>query len=131
MNLGRVGMDRVLFGPSWHGPSWFWSELSVIPQSLVATSVDVTVYLLRLNSLILMMKRTNVAYRNRPVTMPWLTHLGLVLEVPDSMPANGEEMLVSEHAFSPAFPTTLVSFAGIALDKCTGPHSPVCNVSDK
>ena len=30
MNLGRVGMGRVLCGPSWHGPSWFWAELSVI-----------------------------------------------------------------------------------------------------
>ena len=31
INLGGVGMDRVLCGPSWHGPSWFWAELSVIP----------------------------------------------------------------------------------------------------
>ena len=23
-------MGRVLCGPSWHGPSWFWAELSVI-----------------------------------------------------------------------------------------------------
>ena len=30
INLGRVGIRRVLCGPSWHGPSWFWSELSVI-----------------------------------------------------------------------------------------------------
>ena len=30
MNLGRAGMGRVLCGPSWHGPSWFWAELSVI-----------------------------------------------------------------------------------------------------
>ena len=30
INLGRVGMGRVLCGPSWHGPSWFWAELSVI-----------------------------------------------------------------------------------------------------
>ena len=25
-------MGRVLCGVSWHGPSWFWSELSVIPD---------------------------------------------------------------------------------------------------
>ena len=30
INLGRVGKGRVLCGPSWHGPSWFWAELSVI-----------------------------------------------------------------------------------------------------
>ena len=30
INLGRVGMGRVLCGLSWHGPSWFWAELSVI-----------------------------------------------------------------------------------------------------
>ena len=32
MNLGRVGMGRVLCGSGWHGPSWFWAELSVIPR---------------------------------------------------------------------------------------------------
>ena len=26
--VGRVGMGRVLGGPSLHGPSWFWAELS-------------------------------------------------------------------------------------------------------
>ena len=30
IKFGRVGMGRVLCGPSWHGPSWFWAELSVI-----------------------------------------------------------------------------------------------------
>ena len=30
INLGRVGMGRVLCGPSWHEPSWLWSKLSVI-----------------------------------------------------------------------------------------------------
>ena len=30
INLGQVGMGRVLCGPSWHGPSWFWAELSII-----------------------------------------------------------------------------------------------------
>ena len=24
-------MGRVLCGPSWHGPSWFWAELSCTP----------------------------------------------------------------------------------------------------
>ena len=33
INLGRVGMGLVLCGPSWHGPSWFWAELSVIRSS--------------------------------------------------------------------------------------------------
>ena len=33
INLGRVGMGRVLCGLSWHGPTWFWAELSVIPLS--------------------------------------------------------------------------------------------------
>ena len=33
INLGRVGRGRVLCGPSRHGPSWFWAELSVIPDS--------------------------------------------------------------------------------------------------
>ena len=33
INLGRVGMGRVLCEPSWHGPSWFWAELSVIHKA--------------------------------------------------------------------------------------------------
>ena len=33
INLGRVGMGRVLCGSTWHGPSWFWAELSVIRNS--------------------------------------------------------------------------------------------------
>ena len=36
INLGRVGMGRVLSGPSWHGSSWFWSELSAIPACLAS-----------------------------------------------------------------------------------------------
>ena len=32
MNLGQV-----LCGPSWHGPSWFWAELSVIPYKSMCT----------------------------------------------------------------------------------------------
>ena len=35
INLGRVGKGRVLCGPSWHGPSWFWAELSVIRLELI------------------------------------------------------------------------------------------------
>ena len=34
INLGRVGKGWVLCGPSWHGPSWFWAELSVIHRNL-------------------------------------------------------------------------------------------------
>ena len=30
INLGRAVMGRVLCEPSWHGPSWFWAEFSVI-----------------------------------------------------------------------------------------------------
>ena len=41
----------------------------------------------------------------------WLAHLPLVLEVPGSIPARGEENLESEHVSS-------VSFAGTTLDKC-------------
>ena len=26
-------MGRILCGPSWHGPSWFWAELSIILQT--------------------------------------------------------------------------------------------------
>ena len=35
INLGRVGMGGVLIGPSWHGPSWFWAELSIICAEVV------------------------------------------------------------------------------------------------
>ena len=35
IDLGRVGMGRVLCGLSWHGPSWFWAELSVIHSDYV------------------------------------------------------------------------------------------------
>ena len=35
LKLGRVGMGRVLhLGPSWHGPSWFWAELSCTRSKL-------------------------------------------------------------------------------------------------
>ena len=32
INLGPVVFGRVLCGPSWHGPSKCWAELSVILQ---------------------------------------------------------------------------------------------------
>ena len=32
-------MGRVLYGPSWHGPSWFWAELSCTRLRVLETFV--------------------------------------------------------------------------------------------
>ena len=44
INLGRVGKGRVLCGPSWHGPSWLWAELSVIPANSMESVLNVGLY---------------------------------------------------------------------------------------
>ena len=65
-------MGRVSCGPNWHGPSWFWAELSVIPRSALRHGVQL-----------------NTSIKERVAQC--LAHLPLVLEVPGSVPARGEE----------------------------------------